>query len=211
MVGRKLRKDTQRTRNRILDALGDLIRREGVDFSLPDLARESGVATATVYRHFDDARELRDEYYLRSVNQLMVQLEGAGADLYGLDLYVEVCRRWVDAVAPWARTGTLIRSSEGFLERARAGNDLILRLRGLLGRVLDQLAADGVIPEQNHEYATLLWITLFDERVIVDLTAVLEWDLDEVSARLGRSLLGALSASATPGGSPRAGAGATAS
>jgi AcrR family transcriptional regulator len=70
----RLRRDTARTRDRLLDAAGELLAEHGTGFSLPDLARASGVGTATVYRHFDDVRDVHREFYYRLVAQLVAEL-----------------------------------------------------------------------------------------------------------------------------------------
>ena len=51
------RRDARRTRDRLLDAAGELLEASGPHFTLPDLARYAGVGTATVYRHFVDQAE----------------------------------------------------------------------------------------------------------------------------------------------------------
>lgn len=190
---RPLRADTRRTRERLLDVMGKLLEEKGLDFSLPDLARESGVATATVYRHFDDLGELRQEFYNRFVGQLVTRMHGLAGQYAGEELLHQMCQAWVASALPFARAATFIRSAEGYLERVRSGDPFVHHLHTeVLVPVIDRLIADGVLPDQNRDYAALVWITLFDERVLIDLAEALDWDVDRIADRLRTTLVGAL-------------------
>ena len=57
----------QATRNRILDALAELLNEcHPASISVPDVARRAGVGVATVYRHFPKKMDLFDSYALRN-------------------------------------------------------------------------------------------------------------------------------------------------
>ncbi len=190
---RKLRSDTQRTRDRLLDAMASLLRERGLDFSLPDLAREAGVAVATVYRHFGDLGDLRQEFYSRFVDSLLGDLAALLGQFRGHELFRAACETWVRTSLPVARACTFIRSAEGYLERVRSRDPFVAALHEeVLVPILDQLIEDGVVPDQDRAYAALSWITLFDERVIIDLTIAFGWDEARVAAALGDSLLAVL-------------------
>lgn len=189
---KKLRSDTQRTRNRLLDVLGHLLETQGLDVSLPDLAREAGVATATVYRHFDDVHELREEFYRRFVDSLVSEVALLLETYQGLELFQRISQTWVDVASTWARAATFIRSAEGYLERVHAGDLLVSRLDGVLRPVFVQLVRDGVIPEQDLDYAVLIWVTMFDERVLVDLESSLGWSPSTTARTLSTTVLAAL-------------------
>jgi AcrR family transcriptional regulator len=188
----RLRSDTAWTRERLLDAAGELLAERGTAFSLPDLARASGVATATVYRHFRDTHDVHREYYYRLVDQLTEAIEAVPA--HGRERFEEIGRRWVKLVARWGRGATHIRSPEGFLERVRAGDPPTSALHSCLSPVVEELVADAVIPPQDTDYAVLVWITVFDERVVVDLHAALGWPAERIAAALNASVLASWSA-----------------
>ncbi|CAN5239928.1 TetR family transcriptional regulator [soil metagenome] len=191
---KKLRADTQRTRDRLLDVLGELLEKQGLDVSLPDLAREAGVATATVYRHFDDVHELRQEFYRRVVDTLLAEVATLNASYQGRELFDRACESGVRVASTWARAATFIRSAEGYLERVHEGDVFVGRIDGVLRPILAQLIDDGVIPDQDLDYAVLIWITLFDERVLVDLESTLGWSLERVARTLSVTVLAALGA-----------------
>jgi len=184
----RLRRDTARTRDRLLDAAGELLAERGTGFSLPDLARASGVATATVYRHFEDVRDVHGAFYHRLIDGLVAELNAI--DSRGAERFAAIGERWVDLAIHWGRAATRIRSSEGFLQRVADGDPQTSALYAALAPVVEELVHDGTVPEQDLDYAVLLWITVFDERVIVDL-AGLDWPPRRISTTLSASLLAA--------------------
>ena len=104
---------------------------------------------------------------------------------------------------PWAAAVNRTRSAEGFLERVRRGEPITSALHRVLTHTLNALIADGVIPDQDPDYAALLWATLFDERMLVDLTSTLGWQSDEVADALSTQLKAALRAPNQPRGGSR--------
>ncbi|MFB4295023.1 TetR/AcrR family transcriptional regulator [Actinomadura sp. NTSP31] len=186
-----LRRDTARTRDRLLDAAGELLAGRGTEFSLPDLARASGVATATVYRHFASVHDVHREFYHRMVDELVAELEDISDRHHGVERLRLIGERWVALAVHWGRAATHIRRPEGFLERVRAGDPPTSALYHGLAPTVTELVAQRIIPDQDIDYAILLWITLFDERVIADLTAVPGWTARRIARTLTTSLLGA--------------------
>lgn len=184
----------RKTREALLDAMGRLLKTKGLYFSLPELAAESGVATATVYRHFEDQMAVRAEFYNRIFDKIIADLGGISDELAPLDQFDEICRAWVGLDPDSARAASYIRSPEGYLERLRRGEQLASELYRVLAPVIQRLVDLRVIPPQDLEYATLIWITVFDERVFVDLRSVFGWSTDEVAAHLGTTLLASLRA-----------------
>ncbi|MEV5842374.1 TetR/AcrR family transcriptional regulator [Streptomyces sp. NPDC051985] len=191
---RKVRKDAVRMRERLLDAAKELDQARGADFSLPELAQAAGVSTATVYRHFDNPEDVRTGYTTRSVDRLVTSLEALPEKHRGIELFNETCRVWLTATEPWARAAIRYRPSEGYLERRAAGRPLIVRLDASLRFVLKALVELDIVPPQDLSAATLVWITLFDERVLIDLTEAAGWSLDQVIDHLSVTLLMSLGA-----------------
>ena len=193
MTEKKQRSDRLRTRKLLLDVMGRMLEEKGLDFSLPDLARESGVATATVYRHFTDLSDLREEFYHHYIGTLIDDLQLLATHYRGRRLVHEICSVWVASAMRWARAATFIRSPEGFIERLQMGDPFIDRLyHRVLVPAIEDLIVEEAIPSQDPRYAALIWITLFDERVIVDLTVALGWTTQFAADRLESSVLGAL-------------------
>lgn len=189
----KLRKDSQQFRERLVDGAGELLAERGTRFSLPDLARHTGVSTATVYRHFENIGEVHQAFAERTLTELIDRLALAVSSASGSrEMLSRACRTWVALGAGWGKAATYMRRPEGVLERYHANDESIGRLFGVLRGVLDALAAEGEIPEQDHDYALLLWVTLFDERVFIDLLDSTNWSVSQIASVLESSLIGAL-------------------
>jgi AcrR family transcriptional regulator len=114
------------TRARILDAAARLTRERGVNgFSMDVLAKEAGVARATVYEHFRSKRAVLDELASASTRTLTLDRHTAalGDPLTALrDLLGAVCRHWEE-------NGATVRE-----------------LRGLLAVTGSEVPIDGVDP-----------------------------------------------------------------
>ncbi|MWA02973.1 TetR family transcriptional regulator [Actinomadura sp. LD22] len=175
-----------------MDAAGELLAERGTAFTLPDLARASGVATATVYRHFAGVHDVFAEFYQRLIDELVAELAGLSARTRGRRRFEAACARWVALAAGWGRAATHIRSADGFLERVRRDDPPTSALFEELAAIIEELVADEVLPPQDVEYAVLVWVTLLDERVIVDLTSTLGWSAKRVGRTLAESVLAAL-------------------
>lgn len=187
-----MREDSRRTREMLLDVLGALLESRGLAVSLPDLAREAGVSVATVYRHFDDAHNLREQFYQRTISALVVRFTELRAQYSGLELFQEMCDEWIAMASQWARASTFIRSPEGFIERVGQKEPLTTELYDLLRPMVSELMSAGVVQERNVDYGVMLWTTLFDERVIVDLQNGLGWNTASIARRLSATYLDAM-------------------
>jgi len=85
------------TRARILEAAARLMRERGVNgFSMDVLAKEAGVARATVYEHFRSKRAVLDELASASTRTITLDAHAAVGDpLTALrDMLAAVCRHW---------------------------------------------------------------------------------------------------------------------
>ena len=189
----KLRRDSQAVHDRLLDGAAELVGERGLHFSLPELARQAGVGTATVYRHFTDVEQVGELLFARILGGLVERLEALAADPGSArERMSRICLTWVEAGVSWGPAAIRLRRAEGVLQRRRAGDRLIARLLDALTIVLNGLIAEGEIPEQGRDYALLLWITLFDERVFVDLASETNWSASQIASVLESSVLGAL-------------------
>src|SRR6202045_3038881 len=67
---RKPRADAQRNRARILDIAKEAFTRLGANISLDDVARQAGVGSGTLYRHFPTRDALLEAVYRTEVEKL---------------------------------------------------------------------------------------------------------------------------------------------
>jgi len=189
---RRIRRDYLASRRDLLDAAERLLAKQGGRFSLVDLAAEAGVSTATAYRHFPDVEAALDAYYTQLVETLVSHMEAVPAAPDVLRRFVAVCELWVRAAVSWGPAVVHVRSSRGFLQRLRADDPVIGRLFGALAPLLAALTEAGFIPPGPAEYGVLIWVTVFDERVVVDLHDSLGWPPARIAAELTGSVLRAL-------------------
>ncbi|GIU88149.1 MAG: hypothetical protein KatS3mg009_2664 [Acidimicrobiia bacterium] len=85
------------TRTRIVDAAARLMRERGASgWSMDVLAKEAGVARATVYEHFRSKRAVLDELAATAAREIVLEPPAATEDpLRALrDVLAEVCRHW---------------------------------------------------------------------------------------------------------------------
>ncbi|MEU7816749.1 TetR/AcrR family transcriptional regulator [Pseudonocardia sp. NPDC049154] len=65
-----LRADGRRNRERLIAAAAELIRRDGAQASLEEIARSAGLGSATLHRHFPSRHVLLEAVYREGVEQL---------------------------------------------------------------------------------------------------------------------------------------------
>jgi len=101
---RKPRSDAQRNRERILEVAKEAFTRSGVNASLDDIAKQSGVGPGTLYRHFPTRDELLEAVYRTEVEKL-----AAAARKFGETMPpVEALRAWLLLFVDYIATKRLI-------------------------------------------------------------------------------------------------------
>jgi AcrR family transcriptional regulator len=190
-AGRSTRRDFLRNRQALLDAVEALLADQGPRFSMAELASAAVVSTATVYRHFEDSSQALRAYY----DQLIQHLSDAFDQVTvtgPLERFDAICAVWVTEAARWGRAAVQIRSAEGYLARLHQEEPRISAIHAALAPVVQDLLTEHLVAVPSVEYGVLLWTTIFDERVIVDLTGTLGWSVDRAARTLRASALGAL-------------------
>ena len=69
--GRRLRKDAERNRQKILAAAGEVFTERGLQATLDDVARQAGVGVGTVYRRFPDKEALVEALFTERLDTLV--------------------------------------------------------------------------------------------------------------------------------------------
>lgn len=189
---RRLRSDFLASREVLLNAVEVLLVRQGQWFSLIDLAKEAGMSTATAYRHFNDSDEVLNAYYERLIHGLTAEIQAVPAHLSAFVRFEMICSVWVKQALRWFGAAVQIRSASGYLLRVQAGSKLICELHETLLPVVNALIESGEIPSQTQDYAVLMWVTIFDERVIADLYQALGWSVNRITEELTDSAIAIL-------------------
>ncbi len=98
-TSRKPRRDAQQNRERILETAKEAFTRHGGEASLDEIARQAGVGTGTLYRHFPTRDTLIEAVYRRQVEKLAAAEGALAARMAPL----EALRAWmlllVDSIA----------------------------------------------------------------------------------------------------------------
>lgn len=190
------RKDALRTREHLLDVIGELIEEHGPGFGIPDLARRSGVSAPTVYRHFKDVAAAIEAYQSRLVARLADALHAVPDEGAATERLWRMCDVWVAEGERWGAAAARVRPSTAVVARLRSGNPRTAKLYAALRPVVDALIEERAIPEQSADYVILMWFTLLDERLLLELRREFGWSHEVVVEQLFEALLAVCRASA---------------
>jgi AcrR family transcriptional regulator len=91
----ELRADARRNREELLDVARQVIREQGVDASLRDIARRAGVGIATLYRHFPT----RDDLIAAIIGEGIQRLNARAAELAETKPPGEALEEWLSYMA----------------------------------------------------------------------------------------------------------------
>lgn len=151
---RKPRADAVLNRERLIEAAKEVLGQGGPSASLEAVARQAGVGTGTLYRHFPTREALFQAVYHREVEQMLA----LAADLENRNDRLEALRRWLHAYVGLVATkrgllGTLAftvsdSSRDMYAELAlktTAAVDRLLKAAIEAGEVRRDVTADDLI------------------------------------------------------------------
>jgi AcrR family transcriptional regulator len=142
---RRLRKDAERNRQRILDAAQELFAERGQAVTLNEIARHAGVGVGTVYRRFPDKDELVEGLFEQRIDRLAEILDRALANPDPWRGFVEFFEASLEEQAADRGLKQLMLGAAGAYKRiARARERLQPMVTRLVERARDagQLRAD---------------------------------------------------------------------
>lgn len=91
----ELRADARRNREELLEVARQVIREQGVDASLRDIARRAGVGIATLYRHFPT----REDLIAAIIGEGIMRLNARAAELSETKPAGEALEEWLGYIA----------------------------------------------------------------------------------------------------------------
>jgi AcrR family transcriptional regulator len=148
---RKPRADSQRNRDRLLEAAKAVFSAGGPEASLEAVAKRAGVGIGTLYRHFPTRDALFEAVYRREVEQLGALAEELGREAEP----VEALRQWLHATVEVTATkkgmlAALALATDGQAELfAEVGERMRAALTALIGRAVAAGAMrDDIGPEE---------------------------------------------------------------
>jgi AcrR family transcriptional regulator len=131
----KLRADAQRNRERLLESAREAFARDGAEASLDDIAKQSGVGSATLYRHYP-TREL----LIQAVYQHQVEaLAASGDDLVMSKPPKEALRCWMMTLVDHVLEKRIISSALNELAYANAR----VLIQGTMERIVQRAIESG--------------------------------------------------------------------
>lgn len=145
-----------RNRERIVDALLELVRAGELRPTAEQVADRAGVGTRTVFRHFDDMESLYAEMNeaIQSEGRQIVDasFDASGSLSERIDLVVERRAAVFEYITPFKRAAALQLWRSGFLREQH--NRMNRGLRKQLLEALPELAAQGEAAQDAAELAT---------------------------------------------------------
>jgi len=135
---RKLRTDSVRNRERVLEAAKAVFAEGGPSGSLEAVARRAGVGVGTLYRHFPTREALFEAVYRREVEQLAELATQLASDLAPL----EALRQWMRAQVEFVATKKGL--SAALAVAVHASSDLTAYSVDRLSRALEPLLRRAV-------------------------------------------------------------------
>lgn len=166
--GRGKRRDAVRNRQRLLDAVGDVLKTEPETLSMPTVADRAELSVATAYRYFPSLEDLLTSY----MREVVVELRDYSHDCpaTGTALFEDVATHWAHQLRLHGPAMAQLRSRRGFLRRLLDNDELTSTVRDAWERPIRGVLRQLNIPDHHFNHALFLYNVLFDPREVLDLT-----------------------------------------
>ena len=164
---RARRRDAVRNRQRLLDAVRDVLKKEPDALSVPSVADRAGLSVATAYRYFPSLEDLLLTY----MREVVVELREYSHDCpeTGTALFEDVAKRWAHQLRLHGPAMAQLRSRRGFLRRLLDDEELIGIVRDAWERPIRDVLRHLAISDDHFNHALFLCNVLFDPREVLDL------------------------------------------
>lgn len=167
---RPLRADARRNIERILEAAETLVERRGADASFEEIAREAGVGSATLYRHFPSRMALMESVFRERMEKLCERAHVLASEAdpkEALDVWLRAVLEY-GVAAQGMVTALVVQGLEesdpdanfawGISMLIEAGDELVSKAHGA-----GTIRADVTTPEIMNLVTGIMWVT--DRRV----------------------------------------------
>jgi len=170
--GRRLRKDAERNRQRILEAAQELFAERGQAVTLNEIARHAGVGVGTVYRRFPDKDELVEGLFEQRIDRIADILDRALANPDPWRGFVDFFEASLEEQAADRGLRQLMLGAAGAYDRIAKARE---RLQPLVSRLVERARDAGELrADFDAADIGILQIMLGS---VVDLTYELEPEL----------------------------------
>jgi AcrR family transcriptional regulator len=137
-----LRRDAARNRQRLIDAAGEVLREQGLDAPLDEIARRAGVGNATLYRHFPTRERLYEAVFARAGETLERVLDRA----------MRIDDPWIALATYFDEACAFIATDQGLCDLMMQGmpgspvlNEFRVKADTLMQTLLDRAQERGVV------------------------------------------------------------------
>jgi AcrR family transcriptional regulator len=175
-------------RNDILESAIALLMEQGIEkFTMDRVSKSAGIAKGTVYLYYTNKQALLDavlDYaYLPLQEQLKKIISAKGEPLWKLEQCIHVC------LAHTEENKFLLRQLRTVLFatmdlRISDKNSWYWTIAGMLGKVLEEASASGMIRPANYVKVSALFIdsinSLMAHRILSEVEETIDQDVDEL-------------------------------
>ena len=130
---RKLRADAQRNRERLVEVARKAFERNGANASLDEIAKQAGIGSGTLYRHFPTREALIEAVYAQEV----AELGKLGEELVGSAHPLEALRTWLSTFVDHIVEKQIIASALSETAYASARTVIFRAVERLTRRAVD--------------------------------------------------------------------------
>lgn len=161
------RRDAIRNRQRLLDAVGQVLGSEPDQLSIQTVADRAGLSVATAYRYFPSLEELLTGY----MREVVVELRDYSHDCLatGTALFEDVATHWAHQLRLHGPAMAQLRSHRGFLRRLLDDEELTSIVRDAWERPIRSVMRHFGVADEHFDHALFLYNVLFDPREVLDL------------------------------------------
>ncbi|GAA2175910.1 TetR family transcriptional regulator [Agrococcus versicolor] len=161
------RQDAIRNERALVAAVGELLREDPEEATMPAVAERAGLSLATAYRYFPTLEQLHRRFMLSVVEH--ADATTTDFEQRGRELFERILAHWIDVVSVYGPAMVLVRSREGFLVRLEAGEGQASALDRMWGRAIRDLMREAGVAESRYPLALGLYNALLNSREILDV------------------------------------------
>lgn len=137
---RRLRRDAQRNRERVLTAARQLFAERGLGVTLDDVAAAAGVGVGTVYRRYANKDALVEDLFTQRIEELVAIAESALAQADAWEAFVGFLERMTEVFAEDRALAHIVVNSDRGPERIAHARE---RLQSPVGAIVERARAHG--------------------------------------------------------------------
>jgi len=189
---RALRQDAVENKRELIRAVGELLRENPEEATMPAVAERAGLSLTTAYRYFPTLGDLHKTFMLSVIAQL-----GEVTSLLkssGTIRFKEILYHWMQVVDMYGPAMVRVRSREGFLTRYHAGESHTRAMEQVWGKAIRGMLAERDIPSHAFPLALTVFNALANSREVIDIREATGMDYTQAAKYFSKLYQAALEA-----------------